>query len=227
MSTCMSKIRKFLASLPPGEPFSTQSCVQYGSRSAIDQSIALLIKKNVLERLVRGVFVDSDTRKHVYTAEEIAKVKLRAFGNEIVQPGSSCAKERGLQRDLCGGEDSLKDGEGVHEFLTSGHSTRFRFGEGYIYLRKCNGRKIQLSDSRVGKTVRALWFLQQLSITLEIIYKQILTFERNDFVELVGKARLMPAWLRDRIVGAFNMRWQRTVFTQSIRKRELCVIDSC
>jgi hypothetical protein len=93
-------------------------------------------------------------------------------------------------------------------------------------LRKCNGRKIQLSDSHVGKTIRALWYVQQATLTVEAIYGQILSFARSDFHELVNKARFMPAWLRDKIASAFSVRWQRLVFEQTIKQKELCFLDS-
>ena len=226
VSTCISKIRKHVASLPPGALFSTQECVQYGSRSAVDQSIYLLIELNIIDRIVRGVFVAVKGRKREYSAEEVATVKARAFGNFIVQTGASCAKEHGLKAESDSVDQNFPKNEQPHSFSTSGHSTRFRFGEGYIYLRKCNGRKIHLSDSHVGKTIRALWHVQQSALTVEAIYAQILSFDRSDFLELVSKARFMPAWLRDKITSAFSIRWQRLVFEQTIMKRELCLIGS-
>lgn len=226
MSSCISKIRKYVASLPPGALFSTQECVQFGSRSAVDQSIYQLIDLNILERIVRGVFVAVKSRRREYSAEEVAVVKASAFGNFIVQTGASCAQERGLKAESDSVDQSIQRDEQPQSFLTSGHSTRFRFGEGYIYLRKCNGRKIHLSDSHVGKTIRALWHVQQSALSVEAIYSQILSFNRSDFIELVSKARFMPAWLRDKITAAFSIRWQRLVFEQSIMQRKLCLIDS-
>lgn len=228
MSTCVSKIRRYVASLSPGVLFSTQDCVQYGSRSAVDQGIYRLIKLNIIERIVRGVFVATNSRKYEYSAEEVAAVKTRAFGNAIVHPGSTCAQELGLTDDtaVVPALANSHQSDDAHVFLTSGHSTRFRFGEGYIYLRKCNGRKVQLSDSHVGRTIRALWYIQRLALTLETIYAQILSFDRGDFLELVSKARLMPAWLRDRIADAFSMRWQRVALSQIVKPRVYCLIDS-
>ncbi|MFA7341331.1 MAG: hypothetical protein WC028_31405 [Candidatus Obscuribacterales bacterium] len=226
MSTCISKIRKHVASLSPGALFSTQDCVQYGSRSAVDQAIGLLIKLNIIDRIVRGVFVEVDSRKYEYSAEEVATVKTRAFGNAIVHPGLTCARELGVDDDFAAAPENSRQGEDSHVFLTSGHSTRFRFGEGYIFLRKCNGRKIQLSDSHVGKTIRALWYRQQSALTVETIYTQISSFDRSDFIELVSKARLMPAWLRDKISDVFCMRWQRVALSQIVKQREYCLIDS-
>ncbi len=232
MSSCISKVRKHVSSLAPGALFSTQECVQYGSRTAVDQAIYLLIDLNIIERIVRGVFVSVKSRKREYSAEEVAEVKARAFGNCIVQTGASCANERGLntESDLNAepdiGDQNFDSKKQSYTFLTSGHSTKFRFGDGYIYLRKCNGRKIQLSDSHVGKTIRALWYVQQATLTVEAIYGQILSFARSDFHELVSKARFMPAWLRDKIASAFSLRWQRLVFEQTIKQKELCLLDS-
>lgn len=227
MNTCISKVRKYIASLPPGALFSTQSCVQYGTRSAVDQSISELIKQNVIDRIVRGVFVRVNNRKDQYSAEEVARIKTNAFGNEIVEPGSRSAKERGLEDEL-NFSSSSSDAKGESDersFLTSGHTTRFRLGDDYIQLRKCHGRKIELSDSHVGKTIRALWYIKQSALLLETIYREILTFNRNDFIELIAKARFMPAWLRDRITGAFAMRWQRLTHELAMEQKRLRLLD--
>lgn len=226
VSTCVSKIRRYVASLSPGVLFSTQDCVQYGSRSAVDQGIYRLIKLNIIERVVRGVFVATNRRKYEYLAEEVAAVKTRAFGNAIVNPGSTCAQELGLSGDFVAAPANSRQRGDVHVFLTSGHSTRFRFGESYIYLRKCNGRKVQLSDSHVGRTIRALLYIQKLTLTLETVYAQISSFDRGDFFELVSKARLMPAWLRDKIADVFSRRWQRVALSQIVKQRVYCLIDS-
>ncbi|MFA6211490.1 MAG: hypothetical protein WCT03_23685 [Candidatus Obscuribacterales bacterium] len=237
MNTCISKVRKYIASLPAGALFSTQSCVQYGTRSAVDQSICELIKQNVIDRIVRGVFVRVNNRKDQYSAEEVARVKTNAFGNEIVEPGSRCAKARGLKDELnftsssssssssSPASFSPKGESDEHRFLTSGHTTRFRLGDDYIQLRKCHGRKIELSDSHVGKTIRALWHIKQSALLLETIYREILTFTRNDFIELIAKAGFMPAWLRDRITSAFAMRWQRLAYEVAMEQKRSRLLE--
>ncbi|MBI4533459.1 MAG: type IV toxin-antitoxin system AbiEi family antitoxin domain-containing protein, partial [Candidatus Melainabacteria bacterium] len=52
-----SFIKRHIYRLPLDKIFSTRDFLIYGSRTAVDQTLAKLVKKGMIIRLARGVFV--------------------------------------------------------------------------------------------------------------------------------------------------------------------------
>lgn len=94
--SCRAEIRRHIAGLPEGAIFRTKDVLQCGMRNAIDQTLWRMVKSNEIERLARGLFVSTRTRKVDYSDYEIAVAKTKGFGNQIVLTGQDCAEELGL-----------------------------------------------------------------------------------------------------------------------------------
>ena len=94
--SCRAEIRRHIAGLPEGAIFRTKDVLQCGMRNAIDQTLWRMVKSNEIERLARGLFVSTRTRKLDYSDYEIAVAKTKGFGNQIVLTGQECAAELGL-----------------------------------------------------------------------------------------------------------------------------------
>lgn len=94
--SCRAEIRRHIAGLPEGAIFRTKDVLQCGMRNAIDQTLWRMVKSNEIERLARGLFVSTRTRKLDYSDCEIAEAKTKGFGNQIVLTGQECAAELGL-----------------------------------------------------------------------------------------------------------------------------------
>jgi hypothetical protein len=78
--------------------FTTREVLQYGRRSAVDQCLYLLVKKNMIRRLASGVFIrDPHANPSV---EEIARIKAAAFGLEIA-PSQEPATLRPVEAIRC------------------------------------------------------------------------------------------------------------------------------
>jgi len=96
--SCRAEIRRHIAGLPEGAIFRTKDVLQCGMRNAIDQTLWRMVKSNEIERLARGLFVSTRTRKLNYSDYEIAVAKTKGFGNQIVLTGQECSAELGLGR---------------------------------------------------------------------------------------------------------------------------------
>ena len=94
--SCRAEIRRHIAGLQEGEIFRTKDVLQCGMRNAIDQTLWRMVRSNEIERLARGLFVSTRTRKLNYSDYEIASAKTKGFGNQIVLTGQECAAELGL-----------------------------------------------------------------------------------------------------------------------------------
>jgi hypothetical protein len=94
--SCRAEIRRHIAGLPEGAIFRTKDVLQCGMRNAIDQTLWRMVKSNEIERLARGLFVSTRTRKLDYSDYEIAVAKTKGFGNQIVLTGQECSAELGL-----------------------------------------------------------------------------------------------------------------------------------
>lgn len=95
--SCRAEIRRHIAGLPEGAIFRTKDVLQCGMRNAIDQTLWRMVKSREIERLARGLFVSTRTRKLDYSDYEIAVAKTKGFGNQIVLTGQECAEELGLR----------------------------------------------------------------------------------------------------------------------------------
>jgi hypothetical protein len=81
------------------------------------------------------------------------------------------------------------------EYLTSGRSSSFFFGNRKIILTGASPRKMALGDSKVGKVIRALWHMGRSVVDEHIIGKATKLFSRFDRIEMGKLCASMPEWL--------------------------------
>ncbi len=206
--SCRTEIRRHIAGLPEGAIFSTKDVVQCGRRNTIDQTLWRMVRSREIERLARGLFVSSCTRKVEYSDYEIAEKKTKGFGNEIVLTGQECAQELGLITEQKSRERA-ETSEAPRTFLTTGCTTRFRRGDHYIHLRKASSTKTRLADDNAGKAVRALWWRKAENLDVRAIYKAIKQLNNNDYRIVMNQAAVIPSWLRDQLRTTHLTLWRR------------------
>jgi hypothetical protein len=98
MSTATG-VRKHIRSLPRGALFATQDLCSLGNRDSIDQCLSRMVAKGEIVRWARGVFARAEEANRIPSAEEVARVKARAFGKQIKvgnakSPGSTVQANR-------------------------------------------------------------------------------------------------------------------------------------
>jgi hypothetical protein len=194
--SAVSFIRRFVYSLPEGGTFTTRDCLAYGFRSAVDRALSRLVKNGTIRRLARGIFARDPFNRRDFTDFEIAKLKAEAFGRKLVKHPSTSARELGI----------LSEQQTESIYSIDGRTTKFRVGERIIHLKEISDRKMQLSQSKAGSAMCALWHLGQQAVNGDVIKQALSKFNRIDNIELRRNMRWMPAWLTNSF--KFMRRWE-------------------
>jgi len=190
----MAKIRRHIARLPQGEPFTTRDLLIYGSRQAVDQALCRLVRKEEIRRLARGVFFSPNSKcKSAFTAFEIAKLKAESFGRRIITYAGQAAEQLGIGQ-RCHNEFT---------FAINGGSSSFRFGDTTIHFRRTSPRKMHLNDRKAGLLIRALWHLGKGACTTNVVSRAFQSLDRSGRFEITLRAAFMPYWLNN----IFIRRW--------------------
>lgn len=184
MSTQAFVLRHIFGS-PPGKIFTTREFLIYGSRTAVDQALSRLVRKGVLQRLARGVFLRHDSDPANITVWDVAGVKAQSFGKQIAAWGGNNAAELGLLEPE------------THEpiFAVNGSSSGFHFGHIFIQFRRTCPRRIRFDDTPGGKAIRALWHLGRGRCTDKHVDIATQSCRRSDREEIRLSFAWIPAWL--------------------------------
>ncbi|MBP9094353.1 hypothetical protein KBI23_25270 [bacterium] len=205
MKTCNSEIKRFIASLPPGQLFSTAQILSSSSnrhaRNTIDQALTRLVHRGTLERLTSGMFVESQTRKALYTNLDIVKAKTE---NKAKTVQVSFCKDH--ENDT---STATSDLEHKGTFCTLDNSTRFRYEGKYIYIKKVSAKKLQLISSEIGAIVLSLWQNGKDLTDAAEIARTIAPLSRTELEEFIALAPCMPNWLSTRAKEAIGPKWQK------------------
>ena len=180
-----SYIRRHINNLKSDKPFSIRDFLIYGPRNTVDQVFHRLLVEGRIVRVARGVYIKETAPMPSPLA--VIQVKAAAFGRTIATHGSQALAQL----------VSKSKRQGNMVFATNGASTSFRVGRLVIRLIHVSARQMQLADSPVGLTIRALWHLGKRVCDAEMAALALVQFRRQDKKALRLAAPLMPQWLRD------------------------------
>jgi hypothetical protein len=170
--------------------FTTRDFLCYGTRSAVDAALHRLIKKDMIIRVARGVFIKWTTtalRGDLPTAQEVAQTKARAFGKEIFVHKKDAAAQLGL----------IESGNDSPTFAAFGRTTSFQFGDQRIKLAHISPKDAKHGDTFTGLFIRALRQLgwhDQAPTTIGKLISGINSKERDKTYQA---AAMMPSWIAD------------------------------
>lgn len=205
MKRCSSEIKKFIASLPPGQLFTTTQILlfssNYSSRNTIDQALARLVKRGTLERLTSGIFVESQSRKTFYSNQEI--IDMKSKNREKTIEFRSYKDANSQQITVLNRQSPRND------FCNIGSSTRFRYEEGYITTKRMSARKLRLASSDVGALILYLWQNGSDKTDVSEIAKTMASLSRIELEEFIGFTPCMPNWLLTKAKKAIGPKWQK------------------
>jgi len=194
MST-IQKIRKKVSRLESGRPYTTREFLQFGSRAAVDQALARLVKAGILSRPARGVY--ARPKKNPYVGEippepmAIAKAISKEVGAVVQVHGAEAARQMGFSTQV-----PVKT-----VFYTSGPSRYFRLGRMEVRLKKVSQRKLALAGSPAGVALTALWYLGKNEVTPASIEQVRSCLSLEEFNKLRSATKSMPAWMHDAFIG--------------------------
>jgi hypothetical protein len=198
---CTSELKRFITSLPPGEPFSTTQflgrVLSMHSRTSVDNALSKLVKTGILDRIASGVFVESEKRKAAYTNLEIAEIKARSSANQ-----NSLAQGRQA-------ESARYTTPEKTVFFSLGNSTKFRYQGEYINIKQVSAKKLQLVRCEIGAIVLSLWQNGKNLTDAAEIARTIAPLSRKELEEFIALAPCMPNWLSTRAKDAIGPRWQK------------------
>lgn len=185
-------IRRFLTTWPLNKIFTTRSLLHFGRRSAVDTETSRLVKRGVIRRLCRGVFVHGRCEK-IFSNLEVATVKAESFGRKImVHPRGS---------DL----DPVAYKAGEHSanqvlFGIRGYSSSFLYRGQRLQLRALISRKGVLRKTPVSRDCNKLWSTCRdncKDVDFKLLVKD---WKASNRLELAGWFGLLPAWITDEYV---------------------------
>lgn len=142
-----SLIKRHISRLRRGALFTTRDMLIYGTRTAVDQALAKLVKQEFIVRLARGVFVREGSDIKQISARDVAVVKATSFGRRIADWPGDLLRRLGIRAN---------DSNATCFSVDSGSSS-FKFGHLTIHFRKTCPRKMHLAGSRAGQYMVALW----------------------------------------------------------------------
>lgn len=180
-----SYIRRHINNLAGDKPFSIRDFLIYGPRNIVDQVFHRLLVEGRILRVARGVYIKDDAPWP--SALEIVQIKAAAFGKTIAVHGSqACAQ---LRASPTIGNKLV--------FATNGSTSSFRIGRLVVRLIRVSARKMQLADSPIGLTIRALWHLGKRDCDRETAALALTQFPCLDKKALRLAGGIMPQWMRD------------------------------
>ena len=183
MSTA-NLIRKHIEDLTPEELFTTRDLLCYGLRSTVDNTLSSMVKAGKITRVARGVFARSERTKPV-TVLEVATIKARSFGRQIITHAADIAGRLGL----------LKRPSSGHYFATDGKTSSFRFGSVIIHFKGTSRRKMFLGDNPPGQAIRTLCHLGKDSLSAHVIAVVAKSLKHSERADIVRLCAFMPSWL--------------------------------
>lgn len=149
METLAKQVLKQAARLPEGTPLVAKELLHLGTRAAVDQALARLVKRGELLRAGRGVYVLPVSGRFGVRAPSTAKMVAglaKQRGETIVRHGAAAANALGLTTQVPTRE----------VYLTSGTSRRLQLGSQPVELRHAPAWQLVLPGSPAGDVIRAI-----------------------------------------------------------------------
>jgi hypothetical protein len=191
--SCLSFIRRHISNMKDGQIFTTRDCLIYGKRSNVDNALFKMVRECVIIRLTSGVFTRWTSNFTYPSALELAIIKARAFGKQLLTHGADTAAKCKM----------IAKGNKEPTFYVDGSSSRFRYRRTYVYLKKASKKRLYMPDDNTGLAIRGLWHAGREKIWLDGVHKVAHLLNTRAEMEKVYRGKAwMPAWLGDHFLTA-------------------------
>jgi hypothetical protein len=186
-NSCLSFIRRHISFMKEGQIFTTRDCLIYGKRSNVDTALFKCVRAGFIKRLTRGVFTRWTGKSTYPSAMEMAKIKAKAFGKELLIHGADTAAKYNL----------IAKANKNPTFFVDGSTSRFLYRGTYVYLKKACKKRMHMPDDKAGLAIRALWHLGDRKPQKAIKKLECLLNTRAEKEKIYKGKAWMPAWLGD------------------------------
>ncbi len=181
-------IRRHILSLKPREIFYRADLLRYGTEHVVDQNIYRLRQANKIVRLLKGVYMRRQPDGWLPSPEVISEIRAKMLGRLICEDAETATVK------ICNPDEELE----TLSFNTTGRGLSFQYQGKTIRFKETTGKKVLLSESRIGKAVNVLWNLgPDLSIdeTRWFLEKYLHSEERHQMRQQLSG---LPPWLMER-----------------------------
>ncbi len=194
MSTA-GAVRAGVRKLPKGTPFTGESFLKHGSRSAVDRTLSRLAGRGEIQRLARGVFVRPRTSRFVGTVLpdilEVVEAIARSNGETVQIHGAEAARRFKLSTHV----------PTAPVFHTSASSRTIRITNITVRMvHTSNRQRLQFAGEAAGDALSALWYLGKNNVTPETVATIESALGPVEFRRLCSAG--MPAWMAKALAGA-------------------------
>lgn len=187
-------ITKKIRSFRRGRPFRSNDFLELGSRAAVDQVLARLVKAGEIKRIKRGLFVKPERNAYVGEvlpgAEDVARFLAKQTGAKLVINGAEAARRFGFTTQV--------SSESV--FQTDGPSREYHVGHQKVRLKRVAPRKLALAGRPAGDALSALWYLGKSEVTPQTFEQIEGRLPPEEFSTLIERQEIMPGWMRDSLI---------------------------
>ena len=152
MQTLAKQVLEQAAGLPEGTPLVAKALLHLGGRAPVDQVLSRLVRRDVLLRAGRGIYllpVESRFGTRAPSAVKMVEGLANQRGETIVSHGAAAANALGLTTQM-----PMRA-----VYLTSGPSRRLKFGAQIVELRRAPIWQLIFPGRVAGDVVRALAWL--------------------------------------------------------------------
>lgn len=191
MKPLSTRILEEAAELPEGAPLYAKALLHLGSRAAIDQALSRLVRRGVLLRAGRGLYVRPvETRfgTRAPSVPAVLEALTVATGETIAAHGAAAANALGLTTQV-----PVRT-----VYLTSGPSRRLTFGAQTVELQHVPRWQLSLAGRPAGDAIRALAWLGR-GQSRAMTNKLGRALSAQTLKELSAARGRLPTWMAQQI----------------------------
>lgn len=184
--------------------FAIREFLHLGSRSQIDQTFYRLAKEGYIERLASGLYCVTIPEEKLPSIDEISAAKAKAFDKETFVDGKDAAYELELVDKPNCRRTYTVSGTSRSSFLCWKQGVR-------VYFKPNAKRRLHRAAERVGKVIRALWYLGPQIIDKEVMKKATVNLNRKELLILRRSAFYVPWWLARHTNSSVSLKGARLI----------------
>lgn len=191
MPTIAKQVLNYAAGLPEGTPLVAKGLLHLGSRAAVDQVLSRLVKRGLLLRAGRGIYVlpvQSRFGTHAPSASKMVEGLASQRGETIVPHGAVAANALGLTTQV-----PMKA-----IYLTSGRNRRLTVGAQTVELRQTPVWQLIFPGQPAGDVVRALAWLgpEKAGKALRKLRSRL---SASELAEIASARARLPTWMAQEV----------------------------
>ena len=190
MSTVQDAILDRIRSQDRGKVFIPKDFLDLGSRDAVDQSLARLVKSGDILRLGRGLYHDPRTNARLGIPlgpdlDEIADALARQTGSRVVPSGAVAANRLGLSTQV----------PAKPVYLTDGRTRQVRIGNTTIQIRHAAPKELPVGSPTTAMVFQALRHLGQAAVDDQVAARLRRVLSAKQRQKLLQDARYTTDWI--------------------------------